>query len=465
MKRRFVALLAIALLAALMGTAAAWPQDGSVSMFDILTRSLVLFVSFAVFFIVLPKLMSQPFQIFAAMLLGLVCGWLLPKFGMEELVTAYLGIFGTAFILLLKMIIIPVVFVSIVCGVASIGDIGKLGSLGIKTLGYYLFTTVIAVFIGITVVNLIKPGEGLDQTAVQTAAQETQEQSVGDRIQKEILPAYIKNPFMADQQVLTIIFFAIMVGAALAANGDKSEPALKFFRAMDRAMITLVFWIMVLAPIGVFALMANATATMGLTYILSLAKYCLTVLTGLGLHFCVLVFGVLVFAGKFSPKRFLTGMSPALQLVFSTASSSATLPVTIDCASRRVGVNRGVCSFMLPIGATINMDGTALYLSVASIFIAQVYGIPLSIQQQLMVFLTAIIVSVGAAGIPGASVGMMAIVLESAGIPIEGIAIIMGVDRFLDMCRSSVNIVGDSVGTVVVARSEGLPISQPDLSR
>jgi len=221
---------------------------------------------------------------------------------------------------------------------------------------------------------------------------------------------------------------------------------------------------MYLVPIGVFALMAVAVSAMGLGYLATLAKYVFTVLLGLGAHFALLTCVLVPLLGRLSPARFLRGMAPAFELAFSTSSSSATLPVTIECATERVGVGKTVASFMLPLGATVNMDGTALYQAVASLFVAEVYGLDLGMQQQFMVFATAVIVSVGAAGIPGASVGMMVIVLASAGIPAEGVGIILGVDRFLDMSRTLVNVTGDAVGSVVVARSEGqllAPVEAP----
>ncbi|NIA13482.1 MAG: cation:dicarboxylase symporter family transporter [Nitrospiraceae bacterium] len=465
MKRLSFSVYLIVLLSVFLGAASSWPESGFPAPLALVARCLVLFASLALFFLVLPKLIGQAMQIFVAMLLGIFAGWALAMMGQQALVAEYLGIFGALFIDLLKMVIVPLVFVSLVCGVAGIGDVRKLGPLGAKTLLYFCCTTAIAVLIGLVCVNLIQPGSGREdikpaQAVVQDAGSgeavgEEQKPSLGVRIQEDVLPQFIYNPVIADQPILAVIFFAILLGAALAANAERTEVALHFFKSMDHAMITIVKWIMMLAPIGVFALMAKAVATMGIDYLLALGKYCMTVVLGLFLHFCVLSFLVLPLLGRVSPLRFLRGMSPALQLAFSTSSSSATLPVTIDCASRRVGAGRSIASFVLPLGATINMDGTALYQAVASLFIAQVYGLGLTFQQQLLVFLTAVIVSVGAAGIPGASVGLMAVVLKTAGIPIEGIGIVIGVDRMLDMCRTFVNVTGDSVGTVVVARSEG----------
>ncbi len=213
---------------------------------------------------------------------------------------------------------------------------------------------------------------------------------------------------------------------------------------------------MYLAPIGVFALMARVIAELGLGYVAMLGKYCFTVLLGLAIHFCVLTCVLVPLFGRVSPLRFLRGMIPVFEVAFTTSSSAATLPVTLDCATRRVGADRNIANFVLPLGVTINMDGTALYVAVASLFIAEVYGVAVPFQGQLMVFLTAVLVSVGAAGIPGASIGLLGIILQSIGAPIEGIAVVVGVDRLLDMSRTVVNVTGDSVGTVIISRSEGV---------
>ncbi|HOH31224.1 MAG TPA: dicarboxylate/amino acid:cation symporter, partial [Candidatus Hydrogenedentes bacterium] len=236
-------------------------------------------------------------------------------------------------------------------------------------------------------------------------------------------------------------------------------PALQVFQSLDKAFITIILWVMRLAPVGVFALMARTISELGIAYMVTLAKYFGTVMLGLGLHFCLLTCVLCPLLGGVSPRRFLRAMAPAIQLAFSTSSSSATLPMSLTCATKRLGADPNISNFMLPVGATVNMDGTALYLTVASLFIAQVYGIPLSFQEQFMVFLTAVLASIGTAGIPGASIGLMSIVLASASIPVEGIAIVIGVDRLLDMTRTIVNVTGDCVGVIVVCRSEGCRIT------
>jgi Na+/H+-dicarboxylate symporter len=459
--------LVVLVISLLLGVASAWPESGPPLVMLFAAHVAVIFLSLATFFLVLPRWLGQATQIFVAMAAGVVAGWLLDSLGQETLVAEYLGIFGRLFIDLLKMVIVPLVFISLTCGVAGIGDVRKLGSIGLKTLTYFGVTTAVAVLIGLGCVNLIRPGADREEMrssqAVQeqvldngeaNAAIETENLSIGMRIQKEVLPQFVEMPGITDQRILAVIFFALLLGAALAAGGDDAAAALRFFQAMDRAMIQIVHWIMLLAPIGVFSLMAKAVATMGIDYLVALAAYCLTVVLGLTLHFGFLATVMVGVIARVSPLRFLKGMAPAFQLAFSTSSSSATLPVTIDCATSRLGARKSIASFVLPLGATINMDGTALYQAVAALFIAQVYGLDLGLQQQLAVFFTAVIVSIGTAGIPGASVGMMAIVLKAAGIPIEGVGIVIGVDRVLDMCRTLVNVTGDAAGTMVVARSE-----------
>ncbi len=495
--RTLLVLAVYAGIAFALGLASVWSPDSWSSLGHAALRSAFLFGAMWVFIHWLPGRSGLPVQILAAMIAGVTVGWLAPRFGAHIFLQEYLGIFGRLFILLLTLVIIPLIFVSVLNGTAGIGDPKKLGSLGMKSLLYYLSTTALAVLIGLAFVNAIQPGRGrealrakpeatedaveLDAESLPTianalmllglvapdegraflerhgqdASEEIRQPSIGMRIQEEVLPSVIRNPVMAGQNPLVIIFFAIILGAALAALGKDGLPALLVFQSLDKALITIILWVMHLAPIGVFALMARAISELGIEYMLTLARYFCTVMLGLGAHFLLLSFAICPLFARISPFRFLRGMAPAFQLAFSTSSSSATLPVTMDCASRRVGADPNICSFMLPVGATINMDGTALYLSVASLFIAQVYGIELDLQAQFMVFLTAVLASVGTAGIPGASIGLMGIILTSAGIPVEGIAIVIGVDRLLDMTRTVVNVTGDCVGAIIISRSEG----------
>lgn len=457
-----IRLIGAGLLAVGLGIASGTGETGA-SMPWVIAHILTLAAALGLFLFVLPGRMSQPMQIFVAMILGVLVGWLYYLLGNEVFIDEYIGIFGRLFVLLLTLVIIPLIFVSIICGVSGIGDVGKLGRLGGKTIGYYLATTSLAVLVGLTVVNILRPGRGLDPDQVldpgdlaAAGANGEALRSIGIRIQEDFLPTIIQNPIMAGQSPLVIIFFAILLGAALAAAGEQAQQARAVFQGLDKAFIQIILWIMALAPLGVFALMARAIATLGIEYIMSLAFYFVSVLIGLGLHWLLLVLVIVPLFARVTTRHFLTSMAPALQLAFSTSSSSATLPVTIECATKRLRANENVSNFVLPIGATINMDGTALYTSMAAIFIAGVYGIELTLLQQIPIFLTAIVVSVGTAGIPGASIGLLSIILASAGIPVEGIGIVVGVDRFLDMTRTLVNVTGDSAGAAVISRTEGL---------
>ncbi len=432
--------------------------------------SLVLFLSLAVFLGFLRKRLSTPIQILVGMIAGALAGWALNAAGRGEFVTDYLGIFGDLFLLSLKMVIVPLVFVSVLLGVAALGDIRKLGTVGVKTLIYFISATSVAIVIGLIGVNLIRPGVGQEDliTQLESASEpdpatdaeviaEESKLSTGKAIQEVVLPQFLQSPIRTDDvgvPILAIITFAILLGAALMVDATASAPLIKVFEAIDKAMITLVMWIMILAPLGVFALMAEAISVLGIGYVQQLALYGLTVILGLVLHFCVLVFFAVPVLGGIPAMRYLRGMAPALQVAFTTSSSSATLPVSMKCAIDRVGIDKEIVQFVVPIGTTVNMDGTALYTSVAALFVAQVYGLEMTLADQLMIFLTANVVSIGTAGIPGASLALMTIIFAAVGIPVEGIALVVGLDRLLDMCRTTVNVVGDSVCAAIVSRSE-----------
>lgn len=471
MQRYFVALIAFAAFALIFAGVGDYVDTEALHFGTILLNAFVLFAALVLFFLLLPQWFGLPIQILIAMGLGVLAGFLLGPEMLDRpaLVTDYLGIFGALFILPLKMVIVPLVFVSVLLGVAGLGDIRRLGALGAKTIAYYLTTTCIAVFIGLTCVNIIQPGNGLGELAEQMQAEREAAEAMaaegveetltlGERIQDRVLPTILQNPVMVTDPdtapILAIITLAILLGAALTADIERSEPAIRVFQGLDRALITLVLWIMALAPIGAFALIADAVATLGIDYIIRLGAYVLTVLLGLSLHLVVLVAVILPLFARISPGRFIRGMAPAMQVAFSTSSSSATLPVTIECAIDRVGVNPAVARFMLPVGATINMDGTALYTAIATIFVAEVYGISMGIADQITIFLTAVVVSIGTAGIPGASIAMMTIIFTAVDLPVAGIGLVVGVDRILDMCRTTVNVTGDSVGAALIGRTE-----------
>jgi Na+/H+-dicarboxylate symporter len=408
-------------------------------------------------------------QILIGLLLGVVAGVVVgPSIGVIKPL-------GDAFIKLITMIVVPLVFASILVGVASLGDLAKLGRIGIKTVGYYLATTAIAITIGLALANLVRPGSRLDPVVRERlladfagAAHVSIERAAAPpSIVDTLLDIIPTNPIgaLAEANMLQVIFFALSFGIALThLDRARTEPVIRFMDAVNEAMIQLVHLVMKIAPLGVFALIAAIVGQYGLGILQTLLAYSLVVIAGLAIHMSVVYpAAVRLFAGM-SPVHFLKGVAPAQLVAFSTSSSNATLPVTMECAEENLGVSEEVSAFVLPLGATINMDGTALYQGVATIFIAQVYGLDLSFQQQLLVVLTATLASIGAAGVPGVGMITLALVLKTVGVPLEGIALILGVDRILDMCRTAVNVTGDSSCAVVVAASEGELAERPPIA-
>jgi len=381
-------------------------------------------------------------------LIGIVLGFLAGLLFGESIL--FIDPLGELFIKLLKMIIVPLIIASVIMGVADIGDIRKLGRLGGKTVLYYLSTTAIAVTIGIILVNLLQPGIGVDLALEQSP--DTQPPSLIDTMMG-IVP---ENPFQAivNMDMLPIIFFSILFGVVLTSLKEKSEPLIRFFDSLNAVMMKMTHWIMEIAPFGVFALMAVVVAETGGDVIVDLAKYMATVLLGLLLHGILFLPLLLWTIGRGNPLQFAKDMSAALATAFSTSSSSATLPVTMESIEDNAGVDNTVSSFVLPLGATINMDGTALYEAVAAIFIAQAYGIDLTFAEQFLIMITATLAAIGAAGIPSAGLITMIIVLNQVNLPLEGIGLITAVDRILDMVRTTVNVWGDSVGARVIAHTE-----------
>jgi len=402
-------------------------------------------------------------QILLALIIGVAFGYWLPK------AVPYVDFLGVTFILLLKMIIAPLVLSSIVCGVASLGDVRQLGPMGMKTLVYYISTTFVAVIIGLVLVNLVKPGvarsaeerQAFLQTREEAAsAVQREPETVGSFLRKQIDKTLV-NPFkgLAAGNVLAIIVFALLLGGTLTTMGKQAQPLVDFFDSLNVAMMKIIGLFLRFAPIGVFALMATFMADFGGQGLRKLLLYMATVVVGLAIHGLIVLPLVLHLLARRSPWAFLGQMRDALMIAFSTDSSSATLPVTIECAEQKAGIPSRVSGFVLPLGATINMDGTALYEAVAAMFIAQIYGVEMSLAQQVLIFLTATLAAIGAAGIPSAGTVTMAMVLTAVGLPLEGIGIILGVDRILDMCRTTVNVWGDAVGSAVVARYETSPPS------
>lgn len=384
----------------------------------------------------------------AKIILGIILGFLAGLIFGDSI--SFVGPLGDLFIKLLKMIIVPLIIASVIMGVADIGDVRRLGRLGGKTVLYYLSTTALAVILGIILVNIIQPGIGANLALQQHPI--ANPPSLIDTLMG-IVPA---NPFQAivNMDMLPIIFFSILFGVVMTTLGKKSEPLLRFFRALNDVMMKMTHWIMELAPYGVFALMAVIVAETGSDIVVDLAKYMATVLIGLFIHGLIVLPLILKIFGKANPFQFAKDMSTALATAFSTSSSSATLPITMESIEENAGVDNTVSSFVLPLGATVNMDGTALYEAVAAIFIAQAYGIDLTFGQQLLIIITATLAAIGAAGIPSAGLITMIIVLKQVNLPLEGIGLITAVDRILDMVRTTVNVWGDSVGARTIAYSE-----------
>jgi Na+/H+-dicarboxylate symporter len=376
---------------------------------------------------------------------------------------------GNAFIRAIMMIVVPLVVASLTIGVASLGDLRKLGRIGGKTVGYYLFTTSVAITLGLSLALLIRPGGGLSPEARQSLAGEFGAQAGGavgiadeaPGIWETLLGMIPNNPVAAaaEGNLLPLIIFVIVFSAALThVMPSRRDVVLDFFHAINDASMVVIHWIMKTAPYAVFALIAAVISRFGLEVLQSLALYATVVALGLVLH-AVFTYGTLVaILARLNPLVFFRRIREAQLIAFSTSSSNATLPVTMEVAEKRLGVSKSTASFVLPLGATVNMDGTALYQGVATIFIAQVYGFDLGLGALLTIVLTATLASIGAAGVPGAGIIILVLVLNSVGLGAHaaaGIALILGVDRILDMIRTSVNVTGDLSCAAVVGRSEG----------
>lgn len=359
---------------------------------------------------------------------------------------------GDLFLRLIKFIIAPLILATLVIGVASIGDPKSLGRVGSKTIGYYLITTAIAILIGLSMAFIISPGTGLSIDIPATEAEVNESEGVIQTF-LNIVP---ENPFAAltEGNILQIIFFAIFIGLAITIIGKKAAPVYTFFDGLAEIMFWITGIVMRFAPIGILGLVAPIIGEYGASVLLPLLKIILAVGIACLLH-AILIYSLSVktFA-KMNPLTFFKGITPAAIVAFSTASSAGTLPVTMKNTQENLGVSNKISSFILPLGATINMDGTAIYQGVAVVFIAQFYGLDLSFMGLLTVVITTVLASIGTAGVPGAGMIMLAMVLGAVGLPLEGIALIAGIDRILDMFRTTVNIVGDASAAVVVAGTE-----------
>jgi proton glutamate symport protein len=365
-----------------------------------------------------------------------------------------LGVTGTIFLRLLKMIVLPLVMTSLISGMAGLGQAGKIGRVGLKTAAYYLSTTTLAVATGLVLVNVIGPGRG-----AQLQLPEAPPELAAPRRFSDFLTSVVPdNIFQAIAQfdMLGVILFSLVFGLALNfVSAQARERVLPVVDGALEVMMRITRTIILLAPVGVFALVAKLVAQLGVDALRSLFPYALTVAAGLAIHFFGTLPALAFLFTRLNPYRVMRRMSAALYTAFSTASSSATLPLTMQQAETRVGVSNRIASFVLPLGATVNMDGTALYECVAVIFLAQALGVDLTAAQQVTIFVGAVLVSIGAAGIPHAGLVMMTIILSAVGLPLEAAAMIWAVDRVLDMCRTTVNVWSDLTGSVIVGDSEG----------
>ena len=392
--------------------------------------------------------------------------WPEPVSNTGDWVVAIMRPAGDIFLRLIKMVIVPLVFASLLVGVASLGDVRTLGRLGTRTLGLYVATTAVAVSIGVILANLIKPGSFVSDEA-KASLQAQFQMDAGDSLSRaveapsamdNILGIIPDNPIasLANGEMLQTIFFAIIFGIALTMLDDKNgRPIVTFFDRVQQAMVLIIHMVMAIAPYGVAALVADVIGQSGLSVLGALMVYSLTVLLGLGLQAFGVYGSIVRFMTDLSFPSFFRAARPSQLIAFSTSSSSAALPVTMECAESNLGISNSVSSFVLPLGSTVNMDGTALYQGVAAVFIAQVFGMDLTLGEQLGIVLTATLASIGAAGVPGAGMVTLAMVLTAAGIPAVGIALILGTDRLLDMFRTAVNVTGDLAVTAAMATAEG----------
>jgi len=358
---------------------------------------------------------------------------------------------GKMFIASLKLLVVPLVFVSLVCGASNLSDGSSMGRIGIKTLGLYLITTAIAVSLALIAATTINPGEGIN-----LAAQSEFVAKDSPSIKQVLINIVPTNPIkaMAEGNMLQVIVFAILVGVAINKCGEPGQRVRATLNDWNAVIMRLIMMLMMVAPIGVFCLMVTLFANMGFSAIADLLKYFLTVVLVLLLHFSGTFSLLIRFVANLNPIIFYKKFAPVMAYAFSMASSNATLPITLQNVEKRIGVKNEVASFTVPLGATINMDGTAIMQGVATVFISQAYNIDISMTGYLMVVLTATLASIGAAGVPGVGLITLAMVLTQVGLPVEGIALIIGVDRLLDMLRTAVNVTGDAAVSTVVARSE-----------
>lgn len=425
-------------------------------------------------------------RIIIGMSLGIIAGLVSSYFGLNQFVIDWVKPIGTIFVNLLKLIAMPLVLASLIVGVASLQDVSKLSRLGTKTISIYLTTTVLAISIGLVIVNVLQPGSYLsaekrDELKSRYATVAADKSATADKVSEngplqpivDIVPDNLFKAMGDNTNMLQVVFFAVFFGISLILIPEKHRTPVKvFFEGINEVILKLVDLIMKLAPIGVFSLLASLIAEFAgsnpadaIDLLKALSMYSLTVVSGLAVMIFITYPLMFRLFTKFSYKKFFKGIAPAQLLAFSTSSSNATLPVTMERCEQHLGVSEEVSSFVLPLGATINMDGTSLYQAVATVFIAQAFGTDLNFFQQLTIVLTATLASIGSAGVPGAGMVMLVIVLESVGLDTAGIALIVAVDRILDMARTVVNVTGDAAVAVVVAHTENQlhPVNEEEL--
>ena len=368
------------------------------------------------------------------------------------LLDGVLKVLGNGFTSAIKMMVVPLVFVSLVCGTSSMGDVKRLGRIGGKTMIFYLATTAIAIIISLILGNLLKPGTGLDMSSMVTGEVTIGESKSVIDIILGIIPS---NPVqsLAEGEMLQIIFFAMLLGVAMSILGKKADPVRVVFESANEICMKMVSIIMMAAPYGVFALVSTTFATVGTDAIFALLKYIVIVLLGLLVHVTFVYGGLFKLFTRQKIKPFLSKFSRVAAITFSTASSNASVPASLEIMEE-LGVSKGVRSFTIPMGATINMDGTAIMQGIAALFIAQIYNIELGMNDMMTIVLTATLASIGTAGVPGVGMIMLSMVLQSVGLPLEGIGLIMGVERIIDMFRTTVNVMGDNICTLIIANSE-----------
>ena len=408
------------------------------------------------------KKISLTSKIFIALIVGAVTGmvlhYLVPDGNIKNdvIVEGVLYVLGQGFIRLMKMLVVPLVFCSLVCGSMAIGDTKKLGNVGGKTLAFYLVTTAVAVAVALGIGTLLRPGIGLDMSKIQVNASDIETMESASLAQT-ILNIIPDNPFkaLANGEMLQVIVFALVVGVILAKLGERAEVVANFISQFNDIMMEMTMMVMGLAPIGVFCLIAKTFAGLGFSAMVPMFKYMGAVLLALLIQCCGVYQILLALLTRLNPLRFLKKFAPVMGFAFSTATSNATIPMNIDTLEEKIGVNRRISSFTIPLGATINMDGTSIMQGVAVVFVAQAFGIQLSPADYLTVIATATLASIGTAGVPSVGLVTLAMVFDSVGLPVAGIGLIMGIDRILDMARTAVNITGDAVCTTIVAHQDG----------